>query len=231
MSYATTTITFSDGQQVTSARLNEIMSGFRLGSDSVDGVTITLSSGVLSLGTIAAANIGADAVTTVKILNANVTAAKLATDAVETAKIKDGNVTLAKLASDSVSWDKILDADKAVQADMQSETADHFVGPSVLKYHPGVAKAYGVVSAVNGSAALDSGAYNVASAAESGSDRVITFTNAMANANYAVDVFYEDTTSVGNAPAAHTKTTGGFKIAVTEAAGRKVGFKVHGQLA
>jgi hypothetical protein len=57
-----------------------------------------------------AVNIADDAVTTVKILDANVTAAKLAADAVETAKIKDSNVTAAKLASDAVTTVKILDA-------------------------------------------------------------------------------------------------------------------------
>jgi hypothetical protein len=54
--------------------------------------------------------LGDDAVTTAKILNANVTAAKLATDAVETAKIKDANVTAAKLATDAVETAKIKDA-------------------------------------------------------------------------------------------------------------------------
>lgn len=58
---------------------------------------------------VTAAKIAADAVTTVKILDGNVTeakladgavvVAKLAADAVETAKIKDANVTLAKIAN------------------------------------------------------------------------------------------------------------------------------------
>ena len=64
--------------------------------------------------------LGSDSVTTIKILDANVTtakiaalavtAAKLASDAVTTAKILDANVTAAKLASDSVTTVKILDA-------------------------------------------------------------------------------------------------------------------------
>ena len=57
-----------------------------------------------------AATIQNDAITTAKILNANVTAAKLASDAVTTAKILDANVTAAKLASDAVTTAKILDA-------------------------------------------------------------------------------------------------------------------------
>jgi uncharacterized protein YjbI with pentapeptide repeats len=54
--------------------------------------------------------LASDSVTTVKILNANVTAAKLASDSVETAKIVDANVTNAKLATDSVTTAKITDA-------------------------------------------------------------------------------------------------------------------------
>jgi hypothetical protein len=231
MAKATTTITFADGTQVTSARLNEIISGFSLGADSVDASTITLSGGgVLSVGTVAAGNIGTGAVTTIKLADASVTAAKIGTQAVETAGLKDLNVTGAKVAEDTLAWTKTLTADRAVQADMQSETAAHFVAPSVLKYHPGVAKAYGRVSATNGSAAL-SGGYNVTSATESGSDRVITLAVTMANTNYIVDLAYEDASTVGAVPAIHTKTTTGFSIAVTEAASRFVMFKVHGQLA
>lgn len=64
--------------------------------------------------------IGADKVTTVKILDANVTTAKLADNAVTsvkitdanviTTKIADANVTAAKLATDSVTTIKIVDA-------------------------------------------------------------------------------------------------------------------------
>ena len=52
---------------------------------------------------IPSAGLASDAVTTAKILNANVTADKLATDAVTTAKIADLNVTGAKLANPTVS--------------------------------------------------------------------------------------------------------------------------------
>lgn len=57
------------------------------------------SAGVLEATQIVAADIASDAVTTAKILDANVTAAKLATDSVTTGKIADGNVTRPKLAS------------------------------------------------------------------------------------------------------------------------------------
>jgi len=61
---------------------------------------------------IPAAGLASNAVTTVKITDANVTAAKLATDSVETAKIVNLNVTEAKLADNAVTQAKI--ADRAV---------------------------------------------------------------------------------------------------------------------
>jgi len=60
----------------------------------------------LAYGSIQGA-LAANAVTTVKILDANVTAAKIASDAVTTAKILDANVTTAKIASSAVTADKI----------------------------------------------------------------------------------------------------------------------------
>ena len=60
----------------------------------------------LAYGSIQGA-LAANAVTTAKILDANVTAAKIASDAVTTAKILDANVTTAKIASSAVTADKI----------------------------------------------------------------------------------------------------------------------------
>jgi hypothetical protein len=54
-------------------------------------------------GTIIAAMLASDSVTTAKILDANVTNSKLATDSVTTAKILDANVTNAKLANSTIS--------------------------------------------------------------------------------------------------------------------------------
>jgi hypothetical protein len=76
-------------------------------------------------------SLASNAVTTAKILDANVTAAKLASDAVTTVKILDANVTAAKIASDAVTTVKILDsnvttakiADDAVTAAKLADTA------------------------------------------------------------------------------------------------------------
>lgn len=66
------------------------------------------SSGTVGAGSITAAKLAADAVTTAKILDANVTAGKLAADAVETAKILNANVTTAKIADANVTEAKIV---------------------------------------------------------------------------------------------------------------------------
>lgn len=88
--------------------------------DSVAGAGLTFDATKLATGSVTtlkildsnvtAGKIAADAVTTVKILDANVTAGKLASDSVITAKILDANVTDAKLASNAVTTAKILDS-------------------------------------------------------------------------------------------------------------------------
>lgn len=228
MSYFTTTIDFADSNQVTSAKLDQITSGLRLASESVDATTITLSSGVLSVGVLGAANLGAAIVTTVKIADANVTADKLASDSVTSTKILDGAVTVDKLASESVTYAKTETDDRATQADMQSETASHFVPPNVVKYHPGVAKAYGTVAFENGVATV-TGGYNVTSASDTGSGREVTLAVTMANTNYVVF-------ATGNGGGSQFNVTGKTTTKFTldgpvEASGRTVSFIVFGQLA
>jgi hypothetical protein len=229
MAKATTTITFANGDQVTSAKLNQIISGFSLGADSADGTTITLSGGgVLSVGTLSAANYGALSVGTAALAAGAVTTAKLGAQAVETANIKLLSVTGATIAEETIPWTKTLTADRAVQADMQSEAAAHFVAPNILKFHPGVAKAYGTVAFENGVATI-TGGYNVTSATDGGSTRVITLAVTMANTNYVVMATGNGGGSQFNVT---SKTTTQFTLdGPIQASGRTVSFVVFGQLA
>ena len=225
-----TTQTWTDGDQVTSAKLAAIVTGLSATSNFAADSTITVDAGAIKVGTISAANINANAVTTAKILNENVTAAKLADDAVETAKIDDGAVTAAKLASDTATWAKTPSADRAIQTDMQSESPSHFVSPDVLKYHPGVAKAYGRVAHEPASFAITN-AYNVTSATDGGTNsRVITLAVTMANTTYTVITTPSDggtsTLTVSG------KTTTQFTLTGSaEGAGRYFDFVVFGTLA
>lgn len=230
MAKATTTVNFADGDQVTSTKLDEIIGGFSLAADSVDASTITLSSGVLSVGTVAAGNIGAGAVTTVKLGDLAVTTGKINDLAVTAGKLAADSVTTAKIADANVSWAKTLTADRAVQADMQSETASHYVSPDVIKYHPGVSKAGGTVEFENGSATV-TGGYNVTGATDTGSGRQVTLAVTMANTLYRVNACYIDSGSVGAALAVTINSATQFTIYGTEAAGRKIMFDVFGTLA
>lgn len=225
MAKFTTTQSFSDGDQVTSTSLNGIVSGLSADTDLAADSTLTVSSGALAVGTITATNIGASAVTTAKINDDAVTSAKIADGAVVTDAIADDAVTTDKLGPEAVAWSVTEEDDKAVQADMEGETASHFVSPDVMKYHPGVAKAYGVVDI---SAGTISGGVNVsASISTAGTQHTISFTNNMANTNYSVIVSPEFATATSAAPAVNTKGVSSFRVD----SGADFAFVVFGALA
>jgi hypothetical protein len=62
----------------------------------------TIESGEITDGTIAAADLGTDSVTTAKITDANVTLAKLAGDSVSSAKIVDGTIATIDIANNAI---------------------------------------------------------------------------------------------------------------------------------
>jgi hypothetical protein len=227
MAKATTTINFSDGDQVTSINLDQIIGGFSLGSDSADGSTITIDSGgVIILGIVGAANMGANSVATSAVQNGAITQEKHANASVGTDQLIDGSGTEAKHANGSVSWAKTKADDRATQSDMQSEAADHFLTPATMKYHPGVSKAGGVVTMTTGAIA---GGYNISgSASGTATSRTITLGVTMANTNYRVQFSQEDSATTANAPSITGKTTTTFTI---NGGGTAYGFDVFGQLA
>lgn len=231
MAKFTTTQTWSDSDQVTSSLLNTMITGLAADSDLADDTTLTVTaSGTLKVGTITATNIGSSAVTTAKIAADAVTGAKIPDDTIDSEHYVAGSIDEEHLATGAVTWAKVLTSDKAVQADMESETASHFVSPDVLKYHPGVAKAYGVVEFSAGDVAI-TGGYNVTSASDTGATRQITLAVTMANTNYVVHATYLATTGLAVSPTVDNRTTTTFDINGTETAGRQVYFVVYGDLA
>ena len=79
------------------------IAGGGTGAESASAARTNLGLGSLStLNTVDTAQIDDDAITTAKILDANVTNAKMATDSVDTAQIVDDAVTSAKIAADAV---------------------------------------------------------------------------------------------------------------------------------
>ena len=225
MAKATTTITFADGEQVTSAKLNQIMSGFSLGSDSVDGTTVTQSSGVLSVGVLSAANHGALSIPTSALQLLSVGNAQLGLLAVGTGNVQLLAITDALIANTTITFGKMATAALAVQADMQSETASKLAAAATLKYHPGVSKAGAVLTMADGSYA---GAYNISGTATgSSTSRTVTIPT-MANANYRVQFTPEDSGTIANAPVITAKTTTTFTVA---SGSTKIAFDIFGQLA
>jgi hypothetical protein len=89
MPVVNTTNSFTDNEQITSTKLNDIMDN----SSFVSGAVVT--SGGLEITAGGQMQIASDGVTTARILNSNVT----------TAKIADGSVTPAKLSTAGPSWD------------------------------------------------------------------------------------------------------------------------------
>jgi len=91
---------FSNGEQLSASKLNDLVDGATFGTDSVDNAsTIVNANGAITVrdSGVTAAKLATGAVTTNKILDANVTTAKILDDNVTTAKILDANVTFAKL--------------------------------------------------------------------------------------------------------------------------------------
>lgn len=219
-----TTQTFSDGDQVTSTTLNAIVSGLSASTDLLADSTITISSGQLAVGVITASNIGALSVTNAKLAADAVDGAKIADDSVDSEHYVAGSIDEEHYADGSVSYAKTKTADRAVQADMESETASHFVAPDQMTYHPGVAKAHGVVTMSDGSVT----GYNVdSSASGSASERTITLSNTMANSTYTVLITPENASTTANAPVVSAKTTTTFTVV----SGVPLGFAVFGDLA
>jgi len=97
-----TTRTFTNNEQITSTKLNEIMdnSSFVSGAVVTSGGLEVTGGGQMQVATsgITTARIANSNVTTAKILDSNVTTAKIADSNVTTAKIADANITAAKLS-------------------------------------------------------------------------------------------------------------------------------------
>jgi hypothetical protein len=145
--------TFVSGETVTPTKLNELSQP-----------TVALTA-----GTIVAADIATDAVTTAKILDANVTTAKLADSAVTTAKINNAAITAAKLDGAQAGSAPIYGCRAWVNFDGTKDTT-------------------GAASTANTNR-LIRGSGNVTSVLRNGvGDYTVTFSTPMPDANYAAIV-------------------------------------------
>jgi len=192
MAILTVTSPFTDGDQVTSTKLNNLVAAATFAAGSVADATLSIDGGGgLKVGTIQTGNIAASSITTAKIADSTgasdgVTTAKLATGAVTTAKITDANVTTAKIADSNVTAAKIADA--------------NITAPKLSGSQTGTAPIYGVRAWVNfdmtrnaagGSDTANTDRYLIASGNVSSVTKTATgeftvnFTSALPSANYA----------------------------------------------
>ena len=213
----------------------------------------SVGSGAIEEGAVTEGKIGSNAVTATKIADNAVVTAKIADDAVTAPKIADNAVITTTILNDAVTIDKIADnavgtaqivnnavthgkmatAALATKSEMEGETTAKLVVAELLAHHPGVAKAYGQVTFDTTSLAV-LGGYNVASITEPVEDhRRITFTTAMANANYTVQLTHDIGTDAAYEPFVLNQTAAYFDIDsyYGDTTGYKFHFTVFGQLA
>lgn len=135
--------------------------------------------------TVSTAKIVNSAVTTAKIADANVTTDKIAAGAVTTTKLADANVTTAKIADDNVTTAKIANSNVTT-----AKIADAAITPAKLNgAQSGSAPIFGVRAwvSINGTSGAIRGSGNVSGVVRNAAGQyTITFTTAMADANYAV---------------------------------------------
>jgi hypothetical protein len=121
-----------------------------------------------------------------------------------------GNTTTTKMflsqtgngsVSAAPAWVSLTTSDlpMATQANMEAEASAVVVSPNILKYHPGVVKAWAKI-AVNGSNVPSvTAGYNVASVSRTGTGAyTINFTNALSSANNAGSCHPANVSGIGN---------------------------------
>lgn len=227
----TTTITFADGDQVTSAKLNQIISGASFTTSAVTGSTLTVTGGKLKVGTITSSEMGAASVTATALASSAVTTAKIYDGNVTTAKIADLAITGAKIASGVITASHLSSGLAATESAMENETGGYTVTPDFVKHSKRVAKAHGCVSLGVSSRTLLSGSVNVDSVTrDSASTTKVTLDTNMSSGNYTVLATWESNGAADLASVAvYDKTDGSFYLKHdTESAGKRINFVVFG---
>ena len=228
-----TTITFADDDQVTSAKLNQIVSGLSFTATDITGSTLAVVGGQLKVGTITSSEMGALSIATGSLQDLSVTTAKIAAGAVTNEKLGNNSVSGTKLTSQAVAYANLESTIFATQGQMEGQTANKLVRSEVAKHAPSAAKAYGSFAITGSGRTIQSNSFNVASLTRvSATQTTVTLTDNMNSANYTVQVSgISDGTEFVNT-SYYDKAAGSFKIFhTTEGSGRGVAFAVFGQYA
>lgn len=208
-----TTQTFADGDQVTSAKLNNLISQASFTASAITGTTLVVTVGKLKVGTITSAEMGAASVVTAALADTAVTTGKIFDGNVTTAKLADGAVTAAKISANSITFSRLSTSIMATEATMETETGSLLVTPDILQHSPRVAKAHGVVQLSVGSRSLKPNSSNVTSvAADSTSTTQVVLATNMGADNYTVLATWESNTADAQMVSIYDKTAGSFYI-------------------
>lgn len=220
-------------EQITPANLNAMFTSGSFNSNAVDDSTTAIVGDAIivkDLG-VTAAKLASDSVETSKILNGNVTTAKLASAldlSAITVTLAAGQIETAALADDAgITAAKVT---AATQANLEAEAATGIPLGDALKYHPGVAKAYG---RVDQAADTHTDSYNVTSVSTvSGTTSITTVTLAvtMANTNYVVSAITESAIDDQDEIVVQNITDTSFDIEIKNG-DLPFHFTVHGKLA
>jgi hypothetical protein len=234
MAIAETTIIWANNDQVTSSKLNEIVSGLTFVAGAVANSTLTVVGGQLKVGTITANEIGMLSIATGSIQNLAVTGGKIADGAVTNLKIGAQAVTGDKIALGAVTFNLIAIGAIAQQSQMVNQFAGYIVTPEVMKFSPVTAKAYGEFDIINSSRAIKTGSYNIQSLTRIDSTHTaVSLATNMDSVRYTVDAtFLSDTGTEREALSIYQKSVTGFRIFhPAEAANRGINFVVFGKYA
>lgn len=229
----TTTITFADGDQVTSAKLNQIISGAAFTTSAVTGTTLTVTGGKLKVGTITESEMGIGSVTNAALGAGAVTSGKIYEGNVTTSKLADGAVTGAKIAANTITAANLSAGLAATKAAMQAESGGYTVTPDFVKHSSRVTKAHGVISfPTDATRDLMGNSVNVSGATVISTTATrVNITNNLVSDRYTVLVTYETTTdATPQAVSVFDKMVSGFTIKhPVGATGMRLNFVVFGE--
>jgi len=226
-----TTITFADGDQITSGKLNEITTGMSFDSGDITGTTLSVVGGQLKVGTITSAEMGALSIATGSLIDLSVTTGKIALGAVGSAQIAGLSITEFQLALQAVAFGNMSSSALSTKIGAELLSAVTLLSPSIAQYLPGASKAYGEFNISGTGRSIKANSQNIASLTRiDATHTTVTLATNMSAANYTVIACgISDGTEQVDATV-YDKAAGSFKIRhTTEGTDRAINFTVFGK--
>lgn len=210
-----TTVDFSNRDQVTSPKLDEIIGGASFGPDAVVGTTLAVVGGQIKVGTITASEMGALSIATGSLQDASVTTPKIAGGAVTYESLANGSVSGIKIAVGGVLFSSLNAGAFANQSTMESQSGNYIVSPRQVINSPAAVKAYAEIGLGGTGRTIYPNSFGIDSVTRTNStNTTFSLTNQMSSANYTVIVsvgYNAGTPAVGSA-VHYQKTSTGFRV-------------------